>query len=186
MCFAAEECWCDDTHVPHVTLNVGTMSSEREVYFIVNRPPSYMEQRIENKSWFEIRHIFLGMDMTGWSEEVNREICGMPQPFLGGQKCEILYTHLSMMYYMMNSPEGHSQGWHSIWPHQWVKIFMKETERNKGNEAIAHRWVPVTYHWLHLLRLCGLLMWHLHLSELCFFTAQKKLILSYLFKMWSK
>lgn len=103
--FAAEECWHDDTRVPHVTLSVGTMSSEREAYFIVNWPPSYTEQRIENKNCFEIRHIFLGMDMTGWSEEVNREICGMLQPFLGGQKCEILYTHLSMMYYMMNSLE---------------------------------------------------------------------------------
>ena len=34
---------------------------------------------------------------------------------------------------------------------------MKETDRKKGNEAIAHRWVLVTFHWLHLLRLCGLL-----------------------------
>ena len=90
------------------------MRHEREAYFIVNRPPSYMEQRIESKNCFEIRHIFLGMDMTGLSEEVSREICGMLQPFLGGQKCEILYTHLSMMYYMMNSLEGHSKGWHSI------------------------------------------------------------------------
>ena len=138
-------------HMWHSTW--GPMRREREAYFIVNRPPSYMEQRIESKNCFEIRHIFLGMDMTGLSEEVSREICGMLQPFLGGQKCEILYTHLSMMYYMMNSLEGHSEGWHSIWPHQWVKILIKETERNKGNEAIAHRWVLVTYCWLHLLRL---------------------------------
>lgn len=79
------------------------LSSEREAHFIVNWALSYIEQRIESKNWFKVRDIFPGMDKVwGVSKEVNRELCGMLQTFLGKQKCEIFYTHWSIMDYVMN------------------------------------------------------------------------------------